>query len=212
MADQLHHEPLPLAPPVPAGTVLVRQGDPAAPARIVVTGALLERAVTCEGRVLVPSLPGPGDLVGSTEAAPSPVTVIALRRTVLRRAATHEVAAGIARREARALALAADIAWVDAAARVEARLREIAAIHGRPAAGGGLAVGLTLTQEDLAALAGTTRESANRAVRSMIAAGLLDRTARGRYVLRSPLRSVGEDEGPARPGRHRSGAIGNPIA
>jgi CRP/FNR family cyclic AMP-dependent transcriptional regulator len=190
VADQLPREPLPLAPPVSVGSVLVRQGDPAPPARIVVSGALLERTVTREGRVLVPSLPGPGDLVGSGETAPSPVTVIALRRTILRRAAADELATGLARREARALALAADIAWVDTTARIEARLREIAAIHGRPVAGGGLAVGVTLTQEDLAGLAGTTRESANRAVRSMLATGLLDRTARGRYVLRTQLQLI----------------------
>jgi CRP/FNR family transcriptional regulator, cyclic AMP receptor protein len=190
VADQLPREPLPLARPVRAGAVLVRQGDPSPPARIVISGALLERAVTCDGRVLVPCVPGPGDLVGSVETDPSPVTVVALRRTVLRRAAADELAAGLARREARALALAANIAWVDTAARIEARLREIAATHGRPAAGGGLAIGLTLTQEDLAGLAGTTRESANRAVRSMIAAGLLDRTARGRYVLHSQLRLI----------------------
>jgi CRP/FNR family cyclic AMP-dependent transcriptional regulator len=191
VADRSLREPLPLAPPVQAGTVLVRQGDPCPPALIVVSGALLERLVTSDGRVLVPWLPGPGDLVGSGEGVPSPVTVIALRRTVLRRAAADEVAAGLAHREARALALATEIAWMDTPLRIEARLREIAARHGRPAGGGGRAVGLTLTQEDLAGLAGTSRESANRAVRAMIATGLLERPARGRYVLRSQLRLVG---------------------
>jgi CRP-like cAMP-binding protein len=42
----------------------------------------------------------------------------------------------------------------------------------------------------VAALAGTTRESANRALRSMVADGEIRMAARGRYVVRARLRSL----------------------
>ena len=47
-----------------------------------------------------------------------------------------------------------------------------------------------LTQDEVAALAGTTRESANRALRPMVADGEIRIAARGRYVVRTRLRSV----------------------
>ena len=68
------------------------------------------------------------------------------------------------------------------AARLEGTLRTLAAVHGRPVAEG-RRVDLRLTQEDLAALAGTSRESVNRALRDLAAR---DRVLRigGRYVVR----------------------------
>jgi CRP-like cAMP-binding protein len=57
---------------------------------------------------------------------------------------------------------------------------------------------LPLTQDEVAALAGTTRESANRALRSMVADGDIRMAARGRYVVRTRLRQVDEIHGPAR--------------
>jgi CRP-like cAMP-binding protein len=191
VAQQLRREPLPLAPPIPAGVVVVRQGDLGVMPRIVVSGALIERHVTAEGRELVPELPGVGDLVGADPSLPSPVTVTTVRRTVLRPAAPHEVVAGLARRHERALTFAAELAWQETTAHIERRLRELAAQHGRPAHGGGTAVGITLTQEDLAGLVGTTRETANRAIRSLLAHGSIGRTARGRYVIGTSVHLVG---------------------
>jgi CRP-like cAMP-binding protein len=69
---------------------------------------------------------------------------------------------------------------------VERRLHETALRFGRPMPGGGLGLGVRLTQEDLAEVAGCTRESVNRAIRSMIAAGRLCTAGRGRYVLPGP--------------------------
>ena len=46
-------------------------------------------------------------------------------------------------------------------------------------------MGLTLTQEELGAFAGTTRESANRAVGELMRRGTILRLSRGRYLVRA---------------------------
>jgi CRP-like cAMP-binding protein len=50
---------------------------------------------------------------------------------------------------------------------------------------GGRRLDLPLTQERLAGLTGATRESVNRALAELTAAGRVERT-RGRYVVRPP--------------------------
>jgi CRP-like cAMP-binding protein len=170
--------------------MLIRQGDPCLRAWIVVSGVLIERIVSLDGRLLIPRLPGPGDVIGAADGGPSSVTVTALRRCSIRAATATELEAGLAARERQALAFASELAWLDTPAAIERRLRQIADRFGRDTPGG-TAIGLTLTQEELGAFAGTTRESANRAVAGLLRGGTLHRLARGRYLIRSPLRSVG---------------------
>ncbi|MEO8292017.1 MAG: Crp/Fnr family transcriptional regulator [Actinomycetota bacterium] len=189
MARHLPREPLPLTTALPAGTALVRQGDACRRAWIVQTGVLIERVVSPEGRVLIPRLPGPGDLLGGVDGAPAAGTVRALRRSTVRIAGSDELVAALAERERAILAFAGAVAWLDTRTKIERRLREIALRFGRPVPGG-IAVGLTLTQEDLGAFAGTTRESANRAVAELLRCGAIQRLSRGRYLVRTALRSV----------------------
>lgn len=173
---------LPLTIVVRAGARPARQGEPSTGVFVVKMGVLLSSCVTDDGRRLGELL-GPGDAVGGPEAMPSPVTVRALRPCRLRRALPRERAALLAARTARAFALAHEVAWLGVAERVERRLRETALRFGGPVPEGGLALGVRLTQEDLAEIAGCTRESVNRAIRSMVAAGRLYISGRGRYVL-----------------------------
>jgi CRP-like cAMP-binding protein len=189
VAQRLHAQPLPLTTALPAGSTLIRQGDPCDHAWIVMSGALLERTVSPEGRVLIPRLPGAGDLVGGTDGCPSQVSVTTLRRTSLRPAAGHDLQDGLAARNRELLAFAAEVAWLDSITTIERRLRELADRFGRSVPGG-IAVGLTLTQEDLGACAGITRESANRAVGELLHRGSIRRLSRGRYLVRTSLRSV----------------------
>jgi CRP-like cAMP-binding protein len=189
VAQRVHTQPLPLTTTVASGTTLMRQGDPCRRAWIVISGALLERTVSAEGRTLIPRLPGAGDLVGGADGRPSPVSVVTLRRTTLRPATERDIEEGLAARERELLAFATEVAWLDAATAIERRLRHLAQRFGR-AAPGGIAIGLTLTQEDLGACAGTTRESANRAVGELLRSGAIRRLSRGRYLVRTPLRSV----------------------
>ena len=78
---------------------------------------------------------------------------------------------------------------MDVRTRVARRLDDLADRFGRPVEDGRLIL-LPLTQDEIAAIAGTSRESANRALRSLVAAGTIRIAARGRYVIRPRLRSV----------------------
>jgi CRP/FNR family transcriptional regulator, cyclic AMP receptor protein len=189
VAQRLYAQPLPLTVTLPAGHTVTRQGDPCFRAWIVKSGALMERMVSLDGRVLIPRLPGPGDLIGGTDGGPSPVRVTTIRRTTLRPAVGRDLTEGLAARARQAHAFVAEIAWLDTITTIELRLRQIAERFGR-AAPGGTAVGLTLTQEELGAFAGTTRESANRAVGELMRRGTILRLSRGRYLVRAQLRSV----------------------
>ncbi len=172
---------LPLTMVIRAGSEPASQGEPCTGLLVVETGALLSSCVTHDGRRLGELL-GPGDVVGGPDGVASPVTVRALRVCRLRPALPHERPTLLASRTARAFALAHELAWLGVAERVERRLRETAERFGCPIAGG-LGLGVRLTQEDLAEIAGCTRESANRAIRSMVTAGRLRIAGRGRYVL-----------------------------
>jgi CRP-like cAMP-binding protein len=172
---------LPLTVMIRSGAEPASQGEPCGGLYVVEGGALLSRCVTDDGRRLAELL-GPGDAVGGPEGIPSPVTVRALRACRLRPALPYERPALLDSRTARAFALAHELAWLGVGERVERRLRETATRFGTPVQGG-IGLGVRLTQEDIADLAGTTRESANRAVRSLVASGRLTFTGRGRYVL-----------------------------
>jgi CRP/FNR family cyclic AMP-dependent transcriptional regulator len=58
------------------------------------------------------------------------------------------------------------------AERVEHLLMDLAPVHGRPVAGG-VRIEVPLSQETLAAAVGATRESVNRAIRSLVDRGML---------------------------------------
>lgn len=186
MAERLPRvrEPLPLIAVHPGQHVL-RQGELYAGPWVVESGALLASAVLDDGHVLALDVLGPGDLVGEPDGAPAEHGVRALGQGRLRTPQVAEAAGLAAARARRLAALARDLAWLDVNARVEGRLVDLAARFGRAVPGGTL-VPLSLTQEDLAALSGTSRESANRALRALERAGRVTPAARGRYVVRRP--------------------------
>jgi CRP-like cAMP-binding protein len=88
----------------------------------------------------------------------------------------------LAVRAARAAATALDLAWLDVPTRVGRRLDDLAARFGHETPTG-VRITLALSQDDLAALTGTTRESVNRALRGMERARRIMVEGRGRYVL-----------------------------
>jgi CRP/FNR family transcriptional regulator, cyclic AMP receptor protein len=184
-------QPLPLLIVRPGKTV-VRQGEPGAGAWRVETGILRASLVTHDGRELVVDLLGPGDVVGEPVGSFAACTVEALRPSRLRPADADGLASALAERAGRAAALACDVAWLDVATRIERRLQDLAARFGRPVPGGTL-VPITLRQDDLASLAGTSRETANRAIRRLVRCGRLRVERRGRYVVRTPVSLVVDD-------------------
>jgi CRP/FNR family transcriptional regulator, cyclic AMP receptor protein len=181
-------QPLPLMIVRP-GKMLVRQGETGGGAWRVESGMLRASLVTADGRELVLDLLGPGDVTGDPAGAPATCTVEALRPSRLVAVGTGELTVALAERAGRAAVLACDVAWLDVATRIERRLQDLAARFGRPVPGGTV-IPITLRQDDLASLAGTSRETANRAVRRLTERGRVHVERRGRYVVRTPLRLV----------------------
>lgn len=176
-------EPLPLAIARP-GQAPVRQGDVCLGLWRVDTGLLRATLVRGDGRELTIDLLGPGELVGEPAGVTSAWTVVAERPSRLVRLATGDAADLLAGRAHRLASIAHQLAWDDVPTRIEARLHDLAARFGRPVPGGTL-IPITLSQETVASLAGTTRESANRAIRILIGRGALATERRGRYVVRT---------------------------
>jgi CRP/FNR family transcriptional regulator, cyclic AMP receptor protein len=188
MAERLRRigQPLPLID-VPRGRHVVRQGDPRPPEVLVISGALLAYTVDLDGHVAGLDVLGPGDAVAFRGIAH--VSVRALARSALRPAPTSEVERAGAGHAVRLAEFASDLAWLDVTARIERRLQDLSARFGRSVPGG-IRIELDLTQEDLAALAGTSRETANRALQRSIRSGRLVRAGRYRYLIPRQLRAV----------------------
>jgi CRP/FNR family transcriptional regulator, cyclic AMP receptor protein len=175
-------EPFPLMFDVPPGREVIHQGEPYPDAWVVRRGGLLMEAIDLEGHRLALDLLGPGDLVGGPASWTAEASVRALVTSGLFAAGPIALRDGLAMRARRASWLACSVAWDRIAERVAARLDDLAARFGRPVPGG-RCLELPLTQEHLAQLTGATRESVNRALGELAAAGRVDR-ARGRYVVR----------------------------
>jgi CRP/FNR family cyclic AMP-dependent transcriptional regulator len=182
-------QPLPLTLVLRQHGTLIRQGAPGDGLWLVESGALRVAAISDAGHELVLDVLGPGHGTGEPNGVPSPVTVRALRPCRLSPASPRAAADLLTTRAHRAAALAADLAWLGVRARIARRLEDLAERFGRPVEGGRLIL-LPLTQDEVAALAGSTRESANRALRAMVADGEIRVAARGRYVVRTRFRSV----------------------
>lgn len=182
-------QPLPLTVVLRQGATLVRQGVPSEGLWLVSSGALRVAQVSRDGRELVLDVLGPGHGVGEPPGVISPVTVRALRQCRLAPVSPRAAADLLTARAHRAAALAAELAWLEVRARIARRLDDLAQRFGCPVEGGRLIL-LPLTQDEVAALAGTTRESANRALRALVAEGRLRIAGRGRYVVRPRLCAV----------------------
>jgi CRP-like cAMP-binding protein len=176
-------QPLPLVFVLRQGQSLVRQGAPHFGMFKIHLGRVRETVVTPDGRELMLGLLGPGDTVGGVPGTRSDATVSADRPSQLSPIPREDMAREISARVGRVASLASDLAWLSVPDRLESRLLELARRFGRPAPGG-TAVGLRLTQEDLAKLTGTTRESANRALQTLARQGRVDVINRGQYVLK----------------------------
>jgi CRP/FNR family transcriptional regulator len=175
-------EPLPLTIAVRAGAVLASQGETGRMLWQVRAGALWDSVVLPEGRELALGILGPGDLIGEPDGSPSVSTVRSLRVCHLRTIAPSDAADLLAARARRAASLAADLAWADVPTRLLARLRDLADRFGRPTAEG-TAIGIRLSQDQLAHLCGSTRETVNRSLRMLVVRGDVRRLGAGRYVV-----------------------------
>lgn len=191
------------------GQTILRQGDPCGCLHVVLEGVVELSVVSPAGREAIVDLLGPGDLFGEGglfgDPAPSSVRAAAVglcRVAVVPHARLRtmmhtrpDVAVGLLRVVAERLRRTSDslqdMLLHDAPTRVSRRLAALARDHGRPAPGGTL-VDAPLTQSDLARLVGSSRETVNRALAGISAAGLV-RVRGGRYLVCDPegLESLG---------------------
>ena len=175
--------------------VVFHRGDPAAGLHLVVRGHFTARVVTQRGDSVVVAIHGPGDAFGelalvnavsrtTTVAAVEAGETLAIGRDDFDRLRreypqVNEVLVHLlAERVRRASDRLLEALFVPAETRVLRRLLELADLYGR-------SEGVPLTQRDIAALAGTSRATANRVLRAEHERGTL-RLARGRTVVLDP--------------------------
>jgi CRP/FNR family transcriptional regulator, cyclic AMP receptor protein len=179
------------------GEVVFHRHDPADAVHLVVKGRYDVRITTSLGDVVALAIRGPGDTFGEiavVTAAERSATVTALeqgetlvvRGSELRRLAREHPSVD----EVLVRVLAEHVAFlserlveaytVDAEARVARRVLELGRVYG-----GTPPVVIPLIQEDIAALAGTSRATVNRVLRDAGARGLVE-LGRGRTVLLDP--------------------------
>jgi CRP/FNR family cyclic AMP-dependent transcriptional regulator len=189
-------EPLPLTV-VRIGQTPLRQGEASAAVWRVDTGLLSLDVVDPDGRSFLVDLIGPGDTLGVAGGLGAPWTATAWRPTRLVELTGDAAAAAITAQTGRVAWIAAGFAWFGVADRIRRRLLDLAERLGHPVPGG-VQLPCALTQEELASMVGASRETVNRALMAMIREGVIVVRGRGRYVVATPLRLVGEDSSGAR--------------
>ena len=181
--------------------VLFHEADPADALHIVLRGRLAVRVTTSLGSSVMLDVVGPGDLLGELAVlgdtghrAATVVTLEPAETLVLRGVVFEELRqkdprlnefalAVLARRNQQLVARLAEVVSVSAEVRVVRRLADVARLFERedePTV-------VPLTQDDLAGLAATTRETVNRALRRQVLAGSLE-LGRGRVIVLAPER------------------------
>ena len=180
------------------GEVVFHDGDPGDTLHMVTAGHFGVRVTTAVGDTALLRVLGPGDHFGELsvlDPAPrnggivalDPAETMSLHRddlTALRVSAPGvdaALTAALVIEVRRLSALLVDALYLPADRRVWRRLNELAGMYGAR----GEVVVIPLTQDDLAQLAGTTRPTANRALRDGEDAGIL-RLARGRIEILDP--------------------------
>jgi len=181
------------------GEVVFHQGDVGDVLHLLRKGRAAARVTTPAGDTVTLRVMGVGDVFGELalfserhERTASIVALEAVETLALRRPAVDEVRRAhpdfddallemLARRVDHLSQLVAEAHFVPADRRVARRLYEV----GRLYLGDGIPVTVPLTQEDLAAMAGTTRPTANQALQKLGELGVLS-LSRGRIEIVDP--------------------------
>ena len=185
-----------------AGAVIFQRGDAGDALYVVVAGEVAIVLSTPDGKELTLALLGPGDAFGELallDGAPRSADAVArtaarllllsraaaLRRLAARPEAALSAMAALSRLVRRTNRLVYDLAFLEVRARLARVLWEQAEARGEPGPGGLVALP-RLTQSELAALTGVTRESVNKWLGRFAKLGVLRRA--GRRLLVDPGR------------------------
>jgi CRP/FNR family transcriptional regulator/CRP/FNR family cyclic AMP-dependent transcriptional regulator len=180
------------------GDILFRQGDPGDSLHIVIEGQLKVYVAAESGDEILVAILGPGDCVGELsliDGEPRSATVesisttrtIVVPRSEFQRAIhantqmMEALVNTLADRLRQTTTLAADLAFLDLRGRLAKKLLDLAEEHGRATPRGAVEITVPLTQFDLAAMMGVTRESISKQIGWFEQVGAIER--RGRRIL-----------------------------
>jgi len=181
------------------GDVIVEQGEPGDALYVLLSGEVKVLVEAPSGEQAVVSILGPGDCAGefslidgeprsaTVEAIDTVETLVLLRRDFLDFIHAHpetmeRLLMSLVRRLRRTDELAAELARLDTRGRLAKTLLDLAREHGR-AEGRGTEIELPITQGDLAAMVGATRERVNRILGALEEDGAIQRHGRHIVVL-----------------------------
>jgi len=180
---------------------IFHRDDPGDSLHIVHSGQVRIVLTSPDGDEIVLALFEPGDFFGelslvdglprsASAVANEPTTTLALTRPAFLRALeqnshlAQQVILALSARLRRTDLLLGDAAFLDVASRLAKRLRDLAGTRHDAQAAGGPPI-LRITQVELAAMVGATRETVNKELRALEGRGII-RLERGRIVLERP--------------------------
>lgn len=161
------------------GEVVFHQGDPGETLHLACSGRLKVVLPSEGGDEALLKIIGPGEIFGEMallDGSPRSATVVAIEavetatlsradfRALLRRSpeAVDGLLAALARMIRGLNEEVGNLMFLDHPGRLARKLLELADAHGRPADGRAVAIELPLTQDDLAAMIGTSRQTVNK--------------------------------------------------
>lgn len=183
---------------LPADTALMHEGDPTDHVLVLLSGWVRVYRNAPDGQVVLFALRGPGDVIGDIAALqgwPRTGTVATLQEIEFAQFSHEGFLACLSDRAALGVALLKqfavrlqdaeaarlNFATMDIAQRVAAFLVRLADAHGTPSPEG-IAVGMPLTQQDIADSIGASRRAVARALKTFRERGLII-TSRQRFVI-----------------------------
>jgi CRP/FNR family transcriptional regulator/CRP/FNR family cyclic AMP-dependent transcriptional regulator len=183
------------------GDAIVRKGDPGDSMFLILTGQVKIVLPSEEGEEAILGVLDAGECFGELsllDGEPRSATVVATDPTEVLVVDREQFLAAVAANPRIAIDLlrilagrlretdeaVEDAVFLDVPARLAKRLLELAQDYGGDGAEG-TEIGLKLTQADLAAMVGATRESINKHLSAFRARGVLD-VRRGRIIIRRP--------------------------
>lgn len=183
-----------------AGEVLIREGDSAASALLLVRGLVKIHMRGQGGEELILALCGPGDLLGEVSALPAALRsadASALQDVEAIVVAVADLRALLTRHPRIALVMLELVLWrlrladrrrlefatAESLPRVTSRLLELAERFGVEGSDGTLVVDMPISQEELASWAAASRESTLRALRTLRELGLIQTRRKHMVVL-----------------------------
>ncbi|MCL1898983.1 MAG: Crp/Fnr family transcriptional regulator [Promicromonosporaceae bacterium] len=184
---------------MPKGEPIFAQGDTGDVLYVIAAGKVKLGSLTSDGRESLLAVLGPGEMFGELaifDPAPRSATATPIAPTVCyslghddfvawlqdKPAASLQLLAFLARRLRRTNASLSDMIFTDVAGRVAGTLLDLAARFGQQTAQG-VTVVHDLTQEELAQLVGTSRESANKALSDFASRGWIERKGKTTTLL-----------------------------